>query len=309
MPYPVGLLKLWLQLDDEHIHDLATAWYATSLVPKTVAAGQAVAFLFLVVTSNAAALLCAAALITLIFSFVPTVHTSRLGPKFQRGLSDPVDYRGKVRGARIVVLEESHWISLCLALTTLFLLLCGGLLVGKVAVDSYTEAKYYVGFLALAVLLGALGGSAIIFGPHARISLLQEFPDRQTLNGPERSIRKHWREHRDELRDRFEDRYKRSVRLWRRVGLTVAIVGAVLSTLCLARVTDLSLPSAQLGSGEAITLLSISEGRVNGFNCKGAFVSTPSETAGRVTITTEPHGLHVYCRVLTPTTSGAPLPP
>jgi len=47
LTYPVGLFKLWLQLDRDYTHDLRTAWYAASLISPTEVAGQAVMLLSL----------------------------------------------------------------------------------------------------------------------------------------------------------------------------------------------------------------------------------------------------------------------
>jgi hypothetical protein len=313
--YPAGLLKLWLQIDRDYTNNLSLSWYAVSLMPQTFAAGQALMFVLLIVLANIVALAAVVLALTIAkYEYsVEAVHES--------GQTGPQDYKGVARGIRIdflLNLSRRPWLRWVLTVAPLVLLTGATLIFSLVIVDSQSELWWYLGFLVLAVGAGALGGFFIAYKPHAEVSFVRNFPENAGVSGA--TLKEKFREKREEFHEILRSRYVQSLRRWRLVGLAIAVAGAVLSTVCLARVTALTLPFAEfepnpnskIGETEIISLLALSEGNWHGFNCRKELVAIPTDETGRVRILAKsalPHLPYRLCRVEKPVISSPPALP
>jgi hypothetical protein len=119
-----------------------------------------------------------------------------------------------------------------LFLLWLVLVLC------SVSVETGLEGLFFVLLLVSSIGSGALGGYLIGSKPYTVVRFSSEYDLDDS-----RDIGEQFDENEDRFYDLLEARYVASFNLWRTLGLTIAVLGLVLSTVCFARITDLELPS------------------------------------------------------------------
>jgi hypothetical protein len=165
---------------------------------------------------------------------------------------------------------------------SVLLLVLGLVVYGFSVANTASKLLFYLAFCLLSALGGALSAFLMIKMPYAKVSVSKV--------GDVRSNREARRQARELINPELMRRLVQDFRRWLVFGLACALITAASATLCLSKVTDLTLPVAVVeseGQNECVSLLTHSAGYWHGFNCSSDMVAIPDKKAVEVQIIAE----------------------